>query len=81
MLDDLRNSASHSFDEEPSEPKRERRRSKEPERLILGMTAAQRFVVALLLFVMVCVLGTLFLVLTEKVVISIPAILSWLGIG
>ena len=78
MLDDLRNSASHSFDEEPPEP---RRNFKEPERLILGMTAAQRFVVALLLFIAVWVFGMLFLVVTEKVFISIPALLSWLGIG
>ena len=78
MLDDLRNSASHSFDEEPPEP---RRNFQEPERLILGMTAAQRFVVALLLFIAVWVFGLLFLVVTEKVFISIPALLSWLGIG
>ena len=78
MLDDLRNSASHSFDEEPEEPKRNYH---EPERLILGLTAAQRFVVALLLFIVVWIMGILFLVVTEKVFISIPAILSWLGIG
>jgi len=78
MLDDLRNSASHSFDEEPEEAKRN---YQEPERLILGMTAAQRFVVALLLFIAVWILGILFLAVTEKVYISIPAILSWLGIG
>jgi hypothetical protein len=80
MFEDLRNSASSSFDEEPPESKK-RRNPREPERLILGMTAAQRFVVALLLFIAVWILGLLFLVITDKVYISLPALLSWLGIG
>ena len=78
MLDDLRNSASHSFDEEPPDPNKN---IQEPERLILGMTAAQRFIVALLFFIAVWIVGLLFLVVTEKVFISLPALLSWLGIG
>jgi hypothetical protein len=80
MFEDLRNSASHSFEEEPPEPKK-KRTPRQPERLILGMTAAQRFVVALLLFIAVWIFGLLFLVVTDKVVISLPAILSWLGLG
>ncbi len=73
MLDDLRNLASQPVDEEPPEPK-ETRPVRTKESHFLGMTAAQRFVVALLLFVMVVLLGTLFLVVTEKVAISIPGL-------
>ncbi len=79
MLDDLRNLASQPTEEEPEpeEKKRERRR-KAPESNFLGMTAAQRFVVALLLFLMVLILGTLFLVVTDKVMINLPGLI---GIG
>jgi len=34
----------------------------------LGMTPVQRFIVALMLFLMVCVTGTFFLLVTEKIV-------------
>jgi hypothetical protein len=37
------------------------------ERRFLGMTAFQRFVLALLLFIAVCVLGSMLLVLTGKI--------------
>ncbi len=73
MLDDLRNLASQPVEEEPPEPQ-ETRPSRPPESNFLGMTAAQRFVVALLLFLMVVILGTLFLVVTNKVAISIPGL-------
>ncbi len=72
MLDDLRNLASQPVDE-PPEPK-ETRPMKSRDGHFLGMTAAQRFVVALLLFVMVVLLGTLFLVVTDKVAIAIPGL-------
>ena len=39
------------------------------ERTILGMTAPQRFVLALILFMMTCVLGAFCLILTERVVL------------
>jgi hypothetical protein len=65
MLDDLRNSATGSGDPQSPPPYREepsrRRRS------FLGMTAGQRFVLALLLFLMTCVLGAGCLVLTGRV--------------
>lgn len=68
MLDDLRNSAAYQDELEthaeqellPGVPARQ----KEP---FLGMTAAQRFVIALLLFFMVCLLGSFCLLLTERV--------------
>jgi hypothetical protein len=73
MLDDLRNLASQPMDEEPPEPP-ETQPHKSPESHFLGMNAAQRFVVAFLLFLMVVILGTLFLVVTEKVAINIPGL-------
>jgi hypothetical protein len=73
MLDDLRNSASFQDDEEeqnPSQKPREviRIRPISTERgPFLGMTPEQRFVIALLLFLMVTVMGVLLLVATQKV--------------
>lgn len=79
MLDDLRNSASNSFQDEDEGEEEEQSRSQKPRDLIrirpiniqqgpfLGMTPEQRFVVALLIFLMVTVLGALLLVATQKV--------------
>lgn len=75
MLDNLRESASQSpffQEEQPPEPKKpapspRRRRSGR----FLGMTAVQRFVLSLMLFMMTCMLGTLFLMVTEKIVIRL----------
>ena len=72
MLDDLRNSANTPFEEEEQSPtpvevvkqRPSRRRSSEP---FLGMTPGQRLVIAILLFVMVCVLGVMFLFVTGKI--------------
>ena len=67
MLDDLRSSIDVSFYEEepkPSTPRRRRRR-----REFLGMTAAQRFVLSLLLFLMTVVLGMLCLVVTGRMML------------
>ena len=65
MLDDLRNSATGASDEQPPSPFREtppsRRRAP-----FLGMNSGQRFVLALLIFLMTCVLGAGCLVLTGK---------------
>jgi len=76
MLEDLRNSG--HFNEEPETPPqppkpaptrraapRPAARSKDP--LILGMTAVQRLIVALLLFFSTCLLGALCLVITGRV--------------
>ncbi len=69
MLDDLRNSA--TFEEEPEPIDEEvvgqplpRKRASQP---FLGMTPVQRFVIALLLFLMSCVLSAFCLLLTESV--------------
>ena len=71
MLDDLRNSSSFLDDEEPQEQeekvvRRPVRRHKQ-EATFLGMTAKQRFVVSLVLFFMVCVLGMFAVVLSGSV--------------
>lgn len=71
MLDDLRNSAaSQPFEEDlpPEKPEVHRtlRRSHGP---FLGMTPKQRFIIALMLFLMVLVLGTFCLLVTNKMAI------------
>jgi hypothetical protein len=76
MLDDLRNDAKSSYEETPDSMEDEndlarlsaRRRSRSQ---FLGMSPAQRFMLALLLFLMVCVLGAFCLIVFEKVVLPI----------
>lgn len=69
MLDDLRNSASRSFiDDFPIEGEELTEKSTGP-KLLLGMTAKQRFLVSLLLLVMTCAIGALVLVAFGKVYI------------
>jgi len=74
MLDNLRESASQSpfFQEEqkPPEQKPSPGGKKGGSGRFLGMTPVQRFVVALLLFFLVCVMGSFFLLITQKI---------WLG--
>lgn len=72
MLDDLRNSSSFIDDEEPPhEPEPPRRRStrRQANGVFMGMTAPQRFVLSLMLFFMVCLLGVLALVASGSIVI------------
>ena len=72
MLDDLRNSAAGSFKEEEeaealaAELARERREARKRQPPFLGLTAVQRFVIVLMLFLTVLILGSLILFLTEK---------------
>lgn len=70
MLDDLRNSAASAFEEEAS-PSEELIIQKQPRKAskFLGMTAAQRFVIVLMMFLMTCLLGAFCLILTERVVL------------
>ncbi len=69
MLDDLRNTAASSYEEsippemEPQNENRKRRNG-----AFLGMSPVQRFVVVLMLFILTCILGTLCLLLSGKVV-------------
>ena len=74
MIDDLRNSSYLDEEEEATQnletqavverPARRRRKKN-----FLGMTAQERFVLSLMLFLFVCVLGAFALVLTESVVL------------
>ncbi len=67
MLDDLRNSAEASFlDEDQLELENQ---YKTKEKRFLGMTAAQRFILSVLLFILVVVMGTLLLLLSGKMVL------------
>ena len=74
MLDNLRESASQSpfFQEEqkPPEQKSSPRRGKGEPGRFLGMTPVQRFVVAIMVFSLVCVMGSFFLLITQRI---------WLG--
>jgi hypothetical protein len=64
MLDDFRQQA----DEIPFEEE-EVRRPRRPKKYFLGMSPFQRFVLATMLLVIVCVLSSFALLVTEKVVI------------
>ena len=71
MLDNLRESASQSpfFNPEPppggDDPNSPTHSP--PGKHFLGLTPVQRFILALMLFLMVCVFGTFLLVLTQRV--------------
>jgi hypothetical protein len=68
MLDDLRNSAEASFLEEETTLEQVRFIPIKEKRF-LGMTAAQRFILAFLVLILVVVLGTLFLLVAGKMVL------------
>jgi hypothetical protein len=71
MLDDLRNSSFMDDEETPQEQEEvaRKRTSRRKTGSFIGMTAPQRFVLVLLLFFMVCLLGSFALILTEKIVL------------
>jgi hypothetical protein len=76
MLDNLRNQASFTPDEEePLEPgKPEEPKPPKPHRSIdqiTGTTDKQRLMLALMLLVMVCLLGSIFLLITGKVILPV----------
>lgn len=70
MFEDLRNEGNQTVFEEdqpsPASAPAGKRPAKKKSARFLGMTAFQRFVIALLLFFMVCALGVAMLVLTGK---------------
>ena len=77
MLDNLRNQASFTPDEEevPVEPpKPEEPKPPKPHRSIdqiTGTTDRQRLLLAVMVLVMVCLLGAIFLLITGKVVLPV----------
>ena len=70
MLDDLRNS-SFQDEEEPmeiqDEPVVQRRAVRRRSGQFMGMTSQQRFVLSLMMFFMICILGALVLVVFERI--------------
>jgi len=70
MLDDLRERASESdfySDEEPAFEYKDTESSAASKQLFLGMTPVQRFVIAVMALMMVCMMGAFFLLVTGKV--------------
>jgi hypothetical protein len=67
MLDDFREQASSSVFIDEEEETSRKARSEHRERYFLGMSPAQRFVIALLLLLITCVLGTFSLLVTERI--------------
>ena len=72
MLDNLRDDASSSFYKEDTNPPEEELNAAVPPRRrtsgkFLGMTPVQRFIIATMLMITVCVLGTMCLLLTNKI--------------
>jgi len=68
MLDDLRNSVNTAYEEELAEEERileEKRNIVHPP--FLGMTAPQRFIVSLILFLMVAIIGVSLLIVFQKI--------------
>ncbi len=72
MLEDLRNSSSFIDEEEPESEKAQQaaqmqRSGQRRKETFLGMTAQQRFILSLMVFFMVCVLGVFALVASGSV--------------
>lgn len=70
MLDEFREQASTSpfIEEDLEEMYTEDRAEHQPAQRFLGMTPGQRFVISLMLLMMACLLGAMFLLVTGKVV-------------
>ena len=69
MLDDLRNSAGNPFLDEENIEQEEDKKKKRYNGNFMGMTAPQRFVVSLFLFLMIVILGVFLLILFQKIYI------------
>lgn len=68
MLDDLRNSAGSGFEEEdPLDDKHYEVAEKPHKRSFLGMSAGQRFVIALFVFLMIAIIGIFVLIVFQKI--------------
>ena len=70
MLDNLRDDAASSFYEEDTVPPDEVKAApprRKTSGKILGMTPVQRFILAVMMMIAVCALGTMCLLLTDKI--------------
>ena len=66
MLDDLRDDADF-IEEDDSEYEYQQAASAGAQTHFLGMTPVQRFVIAFMILMMICILGSFFLLITETV--------------
>ncbi len=71
MLDDLRNSARDSYEEEVPVQRKAAKPVREEPKLIFGMTAPQRFIVSVFVLLMVIILGLFVLIMFGKIVIPL----------
>ncbi|RPI33705.1 MAG: hypothetical protein EHM70_05210 [Chloroflexota bacterium] len=67
MFDDLRQQADSSFEEEEQDQGMETSRRVRPARNFLGMTPVQRFVIAVMVLMMTCILGSFCLLVSERI--------------
>jgi hypothetical protein len=67
MLDDLRGDADFFDEEEPEAESQGAAAAAPAQSQFLGMTPVQRFVIAFLFLMMVCILGTFFLLITDTI--------------
>jgi hypothetical protein len=73
MLDDLREQAGETdfiMGDESDFEYNESSVSSQSQRQFLGMTPVQRFIIAFMILLMACVLGSFFLLVTEKIYLS-----------
>jgi hypothetical protein len=66
MLDDLRNQAESSYTDNIPDFLEEEIPNKRSSRYLLGMSPAQRFFISLMLLITVCLLGTMFLLVSGR---------------
>jgi len=72
MFDDLRESARESYEDELTLLKETPPKAiKKPSSRFLGLSAPQRFVLVTILFFMTCLVGSLCLLVTEKVYLPV----------
>jgi hypothetical protein len=73
MLDNLRDQASFTAEEEPPDPNAPKpSKPHKPSRgfdKVTGTTAAQRFILAVMLSIIICLLGVIFLMISGKMVL------------
>ena len=67
MLDDLRDDADFIDEEENDYEYRKSDAGTGTQTTFMGMTPVQRFMIALMIFMMVCIMGSFFLLITETV--------------
>lgn len=76
MIDDLRDQADSPFaDDEPYYEFEEEEKPpapRQPEERVLGMTAAQRLVIAAMVLMMTCLLSVFCLMITGRIALPLP---------